>query len=133
MGHFPDHWTPDSFGIDLLTAQELRDMLAADETLHFVFEAQIKRTRARFALELLSRGIPNFTGHVYVVITDRSLLLVDVARQLFGGDRLLYGDYPLPSTFGEVTGRGWIVLAGRRVFVPGGRKVIERAEAALRP
>ena len=107
-------------------------MLPAGETLHFVFAAQIKRTWARSAFEFLNRGIPNLTGHVYVVITDHSLLLVDVARQLVGGDRLLCGDYPLPSTFGDMTGRGWIVLGGRRVFVPGGRRVIQRAEAALR-
>ncbi len=78
------------------------------------------------------RGDPKVLGNVYVVITDRAILLADMEEVIFLEDRRLYADLPLPSTLGPVSGRGWIVLNGTPVFVPGGQAVIDKAEAALR-
>lgn len=79
------------------------------------------------------KGNPRILGDIYVVITDRAVLLVEMDEVIFLEDRRLYADLPPPSTLGPVTGRGWIVLNGRSIFVPGGKAVIEKAEAALRP
>ena len=97
-----------------------------------MFQAETKRNPGTLALYILARGILNTLGAVYVVITDRALLLVDMREQLLDRDRQLYADLPLPPTLGPTTGNGWIVLDGKRVYVPGGSKVIERAEAALK-
>jgi hypothetical protein len=106
-------------------------LLQPDEQLRFAFPVGIKqgfRKALRYAIA--ERGSND--GNAFVVISDRSLLLVDKQEQLLDRDRLLYADLPLPRTLGPVTGYGTIVLDGRRVFVPGGRKIIERAEAALK-
>jgi hypothetical protein len=61
------------------------------------------------------------------------VLLVDMEEVIFLEDRRLYAGMPIPSTIGPVTGRRWIVLNGKSIFVPGGKGVIEKAEAAWGP
>jgi len=133
MGRWKDMWVAGPLGVPPVEAEKLQRMLHPGEQLRYVLQAETKLNWRTFALFMLSRGM-NTTGRVYILITDRSLLLVDLEEQYFGekGDRLLYAELPLPPTFGPVTGDGWIVLDRKPVKVIGGRKVIEKAEAALR-
>lgn len=135
MAGFLDRWTVGPVGVSQHTAERIQRLLEPGEQLRFVFEAQTKRTSGRLVLHgvLSLRGNPRILGNVYVVITDRAVLLTDMDEVIFLEDRRLFADLPLPSTLGPVTGRGWIVLNGRSIFVPGGKAVIERAEAALGP
>ena len=120
-------------GVSPRTAERLQDLLQPGEVLRFAFRAETKMNWKTLGLSMLARGAGNLTGGVLVVITDRALLLADeVPQVLREHDRVLHAEHPLPSTFGPVSGSGWIHIDGRPVFVPGGRKVIEQAEAALR-
>jgi hypothetical protein len=134
MGRFRDTMVNGPLGVTRQEAQRLQGMLEPGEQLHYAFEVETKLNWRTFSLYVLSKGAVNTTGRVLVLITDRSLLLVDVVEQYFGekGDRLLYADLPLPPTFGPVSGGAWIVLDRKPVRVTGGRTVVEKAEAALR-
>lgn len=120
-------------GVLPAVAVTIQKWLEPGEKLRYVFEAETKANLGRLLLSMAFRDGLNVTGRIYVVITDRAVLLTDIYQELWGGDRLLFAELPLPSSFGPVSGRGWIVLDGRAMSVVGGRKVIERAEAALRP
>jgi hypothetical protein len=135
VARFLDRWTVGPVGVSQYTAERIQRLLEPDEQLRFVFEAQTKRTRGRLVLHgvLSLKGNPRILGNIYVVITDRAVLLVDMEEVIFLEDRRLYADLPIPSTLGPVTGRGWIVLNRKSIFVPGGKAVIEKAEAALGP
>lgn len=134
MSRFSDAFLRGPLGVTRLEAERLQQMLEPGEQLRFVFEADTKLNSGRFLADMFLKGAANVTGRIWVVITDRSVLLVDIWEQLFGekGDRVLYADLPLPPTFGPVSGRGWIVLNRQPMCVLGGRKVLERAEAALK-
>ncbi|MEA2826483.1 MAG: hypothetical protein QOG43_922 [Actinomycetota bacterium] len=120
-------------GVSARTADRLQDLLQPGETLRYAFRAETKMNWKTLLLSMLARGAGNLTGGVLVVVTDRALLLADEVPQIVGEhDRVLHAELPLPYTFGPVSGSGWIHIDGQPVFVPGGRKVIEQAEAALR-
>jgi hypothetical protein len=106
-------------------------LLEPGEELRFAFRVETKRSPRTLILYGLARGGINTLGTVYAVITDRALLLVDLREDFVTRDRKLYADLPLPRTLGPVTPNGWITLDGQRAYVPGGRKVIERAEVVL--
>jgi len=131
MSRFSD-WARGPLGVPRLEAERIQKWLEPGEKLRYVFEAETKVNLGRLLLSMALKGGANVTGRIYVVITDRAVLLTDVYQELWGGDRRLFAELPLPSSFGPVSGQGWIVLDGRAMSVVGGRKVIERAEAALR-
>ena len=131
MPPFADRWVTGQFGVNPRVAEELQELLEPGDKLRFVFEAETKRNIGRRLLYALFKGSLNTLGQIYVVITDHSVLLADREELLLGG-RVVYADLPLPTTFGPVSGRGWIVLDGNPVYVVGGRAVIDRAEAALK-
>jgi hypothetical protein len=119
------------FDVTTRVAEQLQELLEPGDRLRFVFEAEMKRNFGRRLLYVLSKASLNTLGQIFVVITDRSVLLVDREELLFLGGRVVYADLPLPRSFGPVTGRGWIVLDGKPIYVVGGRPEIQRAEAAL--
>lgn len=131
MPPFADRWVTGPFGVTPRVAEQLQELLEPGDKLRFVFEAETKRNIGRRLLYVLCKASLNTLGQIYVVITDRSVLLVDREELLLLGGRVVYADLPLPPTFGPVTGRGWIVLDGKPIYVVGGRPVIQRAEAAL--
>jgi hypothetical protein len=131
MPPFADRWVTGPFGVTPRVAEQLQELLEPGDKLRFVFEAETKRNIGRRLLYVLFKASLNTLGQIYVVITDRSVLLTDREELLLGG-RVVYADLPLPLTLGPVSGRGWIVLDGKPIYVVGGRAVIERAEAALK-
>src|ERR671938_88181 len=99
MFRFADRWVTGPFGVTPRVAEELQELLEPGDKLRFVFEAESKRTIARRVLYVLSKASINILGQIYVVITDRSVLLTDRDGLLFLGGRVVHADLPLPPTF----------------------------------
>jgi hypothetical protein len=130
-------WIRRPLGVSPPVAEKLRRLLEPGEELRFVMLAETKRTLPRLVANAAAIAVIRSTprgllGRILVLITDRAVLFVDREREVPMGDRVLFAELPLPTTFGPVDGAGWIVLGGQPMFVPGGRRTIERAEAALR-
>lgn len=133
-GRILDRWVSSPIGVSEHTAERLRRSLEPGEQLRFVFEVQTKRTAGRQVLHgfnmVTGKGRLDVFATRYVVITDRSVLLMDRDVQFLFG-RLIRADLGLPSTFGPVKGDRWIMLNGESMYVPGGRQVVDKADAAL--
>lgn len=121
MGRFKDAWVNGPLGVPAYEARRLQQMLEPGEELRYAFVVETNLNLRTFLLAALSKGAVNATHKELVLITNRSLLLVDVVEQYFGekGDRLLYADLALPETLGPFSGDGWIVIDRRPVRVTG--------------
>ncbi len=106
----------------------LRPYLDRHEQIQFTFVADAGLTWRTVVPRAMVRGGLN-AGNVYVVLTDRSVLVVEKALPFYRERNI--ARLPRPSTFGPVTGAGWILLDGQPLLVVGGPATVADAEAVL--